>query len=106
LKTIPWLTQYIFLFFLFFVFVLFVCFCVCLFVFVYYLLMFKKHISKGGNHILSGDARGFLKVWDTRVALSASTSVANGSKAPARSVAEPEDERCEEGEREKKGREE
>jgi len=28
------------------------------------------HISKGGNHILSGDARGFLKVWDTRLALS------------------------------------
>eukprot|EP00026_Physarum_polycephalum_P006216 Phypoly_transcript_06258.p1 GENE.Phypoly_transcript_06258~~Phypoly_transcript_06258.p1 ORF type:complete len:508 (+),score=83.16 Phypoly_transcript_06258:139-1662(+) len=46
-------------------------------------------ISKGGNHILSGDARGFLKVWDTRVALSANSGSANGSKVPAR-VAEPE----------------
>jgi COMPASS component SWD3 len=42
------------------------------------------HVSKGGNHILSGDARGFLKVWDTRVALNATANVGNGSKVPAR----------------------
>jgi len=58
------------------------------------------HISKGGNHILSGDARGFLKVWDTRVALNASANVSNGQKVPSRAanVAESEvDESTNEG---------
>ena len=48
-------------------------------------LIIRKHISKGGNHLLSGDARGFLKVWDTR-------AVANGPKAPTRAnLTEPPD---------------
>ena len=50
----------------------------------------EKHISKGGNHILTGDARGILKVWDTRVALNASANAVNGSKGPSRSLAESE----------------
>ena len=56
-----------------------------LFFFILIFLIIRKHISKGGNHLLSGDARGFLKVWDTR-------AVANGPKAPTRAnLTEPPD---------------
>lgn len=52
------------------------------------------HISRGGNHILSGDTKGYLKVWDTRLALGssslsslspASTSIASSSLSSASS---------------------